>query len=297
MSRAGAGGYLGLPMPTPAPRRRWLRILLLVAVAAALFLRFGLPAVLHAAGLHPDYERRPFDLAGRRALVIATNQDQLGDTGQATGVALSELTVPYYEFRDAGLTVDVASPKGGRIPIDPQTLLWFIRAPADDRYLADPDLQARLADSLPIADLDFTTYDIVYLAGGWGAAYDLGFSDVLGEKITAANAAGRVVGGVCHGPLGLLRARGTDGGPLVRGRRVTAVTDKQVRELGIDTTPQHPETELRRAGALFESQTAMRDILATHVVVDGNLVTGQNQNSGGETAQRMLGLVAGRGDG
>lgn len=277
-------------------RRRWGRLVLAAAVGGALFARFGLPAVLHGAGLHPDYPRRTFDLRGRRALVVATNHDRLGDD-RPTGVALSELTVPYYEFRDAGLTVDVASPRGGRIPIDPQTLRWYMRAPADDRYLADPDLQARLAASLAVADLDFVAYDIVYFAGGWGAAYDLGFSDVLGEKVTAANAAGRILGGVCHGPLGLLRARGSDGGPLVRGRRLTAVTDKQVRELGIEVTPHHPETELRRAGALFEAQTAVRDVLATHVVEDGNLVTGQNQNSGGDTAQRMLALLAARVEG
>jgi putative intracellular protease/amidase len=75
---------------------------------------------------------------------------------------------------------------------------------------------------------------------------------------------------------------------------LTAVTDKQVRELGIDVTPQHPERELRRAGARFESSTAFRDFFANHVVVDGTLVTGQNQNAGTETAQKMMQIVAGR---
>jgi putative intracellular protease/amidase len=96
---------------------------------------------------------------------------------------------------------------------------------------------------------------------------------------------------VCHGPLGLLQATDVDGNPLVRGRRITAVTDTQVRQLGIEFTPLHPETELRKAGALFESETAFRDMFATHVVVDRNLVTGQNQNSGAETAHRMMDLV------
>ena len=72
---------------------------------------------------------------------------------------------------------------------------------------------------------------------------------------------------------------------------MTAVTDKQVQELGISITPQHPERELRAAGALFESETAFRDFFASHVVVDGTLVTGQNQNDGAEVAQRMMGIV------
>ncbi len=97
--------------------------------------------------------------------------------------------------------------------------------------------------------------------------------------------------GVCHGPLGLLKAEDTDGKPLVEGRRLTAVSDLQVRQLGVQITPLHPETELRKQGAVYEKKSAFRDYFATHVVVDGNLVTGQNQNSGAETAHRMMELV------
>jgi len=273
------------------PTRRRIGAALISMAVLALVVRFGLPAALHGFGLHPAFASSTHELRGRRALIVATNHGQLGDTGQATGVASSELTAPYYEFLDAGMDVDLASIRGGRIPVDPQTLLWLIRAPADDRSLDDPVLQEKLARSRAVGELDFASYDVVFLAGGWGAAYDLGFSDELGEQITAANAAGKVIGGVCHGPLGLLRARARDGRPLVEGRRLTAVTDKQVRELGIEVTPQHPETELRRAGAKFESSTAFRDFLANHVVVDGNLVTGQNQNAGTETAQRMMQLL------
>ncbi len=71
------------------------------------------------------------------------------------------------------------------------------------------------------------------------------------------------------------------------------MTDKQVRELGITSTPHHPETELRRQGARFESQEGRRDFLANHWVVDGNLVTGQNQNAGPMVAREMLKLIQG----
>ena len=78
------------------------------------------------------------------------------------------------------------------------------------------------------------------------------------------------------------------GEPLVQGRRITAVTDKQVEELNIDITPMHPERELRAAGAIFESETAFRDMFANHVVVDGRIVSGQNQNAGPEVANLMI---------
>ena len=77
---------------------------------------------------------------------------------------------------------------------------------------------------------------------------------------------------------------------------MTGVTDKQIKELRIDNTPQHPEAELRKAGAIFESNTAFLDFFATHVAVDNQerFVTGQNQNSGHETAQVMMAIIAKR---
>lgn len=253
--------------------------------------------LLQRAGLHPDdTETIDVDLTGRRALVIATNHGVL-DIGKATGVFSSELTVPYYAFLDAGMEVDVASPDGGVIPFDPQSLKPALRTEACDRFLADDDFRAKITESAAIGDLDMADYDIVYLAGGWGAAFDLGVSDEVGRQITAANEHGRVIGGVCHGPLGLLKATATDGSPLVQGRRISAVTDKQVRELGIQSTPQHPETELRALGAEFESATRFRDPLANHWVVDGNLVTGQNQNAAPMVAREMLRLAAAGSDG
>jgi arylsulfatase A-like enzyme/putative intracellular protease/amidase len=268
--------------PTAPPTRR-------VAPPARL-VRRG----LRRLGLHPDDPAaRGFDLLGKRALIVCTNRGVL-DIGRPTGVFASEMTVPYYAFLDAGMFVDLASPHGGVIPVDPQSVKAVIRTADDDRFLADDELRAKVADSPAIADVDIASYDIVFLAGGWGAAFDLGISDELGAAITAANARGAVIGGVCHGPLGLLRATAPDGRPLVEGRRVSAVTDKQVRELGIESTPQHPERELRAAGALFESRSARRDPLANHWVVDGNLVTGQNQNAGPMVAREMMQILSDR---
>jgi putative intracellular protease/amidase len=198
------------------------------------------------------------------------------------------MTAPYYVFTDGGMKVDVASVKGGAIPIDPHSFLWFVESGSDKRFRSDAEFQDKVKHSLKIDDINFADYDIVYLAGGWGAAYDLGYSEVLGRKVSEAWKAGRVVGGVCHGPLGLLKATDETGVPLVKGRHLTAVTNEQVRELGITETPMHPERELRVAGAVFESATAFRDIFANHVVQDGRLITGQNQNAGPAVAVQMM---------
>jgi len=270
---------------------------LLVILATAL------PTILHAAGLHPVYEGPSVTLPGKRALIITTSHNVLAKPGETegpeTGVMASEFTHPYYTFLDGGMSVDMASIKGGVIPIDPQTLSYPVATPEDKRYLSDSIAQAKTENSLAIADVDMSQYDIVFISGGWGAAYDLAQTPAMAKKVTEAYYGERaaVIGGVCHGVLGLVNARDTNGNLLIAGRRMTGVSDKQIKELGIEMTPLHPETELRRAGALYESQTAFRDLFATHVAVDDEqrFVTGQNQNSGLETAHRMMQVIATRG--
>jgi putative intracellular protease/amidase len=245
--------------------------------------------LLQQFGVHPrDREAVALEMIGTRALCIATNHGVL-DIGVPTGVFGSELTVPYYVFLDAGMKVDVASPAGGTIPVDPLSMKELIRTPDDDRLLGDEELRGKLMKSLGIDGLDFTSYDIIYFAGGWGAAFDLGQSELLGRKVSEAHAAGRVIGGICHGPLGLLKARTLNGELLVKGRRLTAVTDKQIHELGVELTPLHPESALRAAGALFEGRHhPARDFFANHFVADGDLITGQNQNAGPMVARLMM---------
>lgn len=257
-----------------------------------------IPKILKFFGLHPDYIGASYSLPGKKALIIATNQAELnkhGKTGgKATGAFASEITAAYYDFIDASMQVDIASIKGGKIPIEPQSLSYFLKISEDKRFLQDPELIEKVKNSKKITDIDFTAYDIIFLAGGWGAAYDLGYSDELGQKISDAYYTGNsIIGGVCHGPLGLIRAKDKDGNLLIAGRRMTAVTDKQIKQLFITATPQHPEAELRKAGALFESQSKLIDMFATHVVTDDEkrFVTGQNQNSGHETAHKMMELL------
>jgi putative intracellular protease/amidase len=266
-------------------------IVVISLVVYGVLLYLVLPRLLNLLGVHPHYKGREFNLPGKKALVIGTNHDTLGGTGKKTGVALSELSVPYYQFLDAGMEVDLGSVEGGNIPIDPQTKRWPIPTPSDRRFLKDETAMRKIENSLCIDDLDFKDYDVVFMVGGWGASYDLGYSQVLGDKTTEAYLNGAVLGSVCHGALGFLNVKDEYGKPLLEGRNATGVTDKQVRELGIDITPMHPETELRKAGARFNSNTAFNDFFADITVVDGRLVTGQNQNAGAETAQKMMMLV------
>ncbi len=277
-------------------------ILIIVGIILAVLLALVLlgPTIMQALGLHPEYDGPTYSVEGKRALIITTSHDILapvGETeGKATGVFGSELTHPYYAFLDAGMEVDVASIKGGEIPIDPQSFNYFIISDEDKRYKKDDVFQAKVKNSMKIDDVDFTAYDTIFLAGGWGAAYDLAQSDVLATKVSEAYYSEKetIIGSVCHGSLGLVNAKDKDGNLLIEGRKITGVTNKQLEALNIMVTPLHPETELKKAGVVYESSTAFNDLFATHVTVDdeGRFVTGQNQNSGMEAAIKITELLS-----
>ena len=273
-----------------------------VVAVIAIFV-IALPTIVHKLGLHPAYNGETHQLRkGMRALIVTTSHGVLNapgeTTGKPTGIAISELTHPYYSYLEAAMQIDIASIKGGQIPVDPSGLRRVSISPDDERYLNDPTLLAKVENSLLIDDVDFTQYDAIFLVGGWGAAYDLGYSEVLANKLGEAYYGPKqaLIGSVCHGALGLINIKDRDGNKLIAGRAMTGVTDKQVKELNIEITPMHPETELRKAGAIFESQTAFRDVFATHVAIDAEqrFITGQNQNSGMEAAQKMIAIMARR---
>ena len=255
----------------------------------------SLPILLTKAGLHPEYDGREFNFNNKKALIIATNHGVLNKPnktdGKPTGLFLSELSVPFFEFQNANIDVVIASINGGLIPIEPTP--WFIETKEDKLFNESYELASLLKNSLSIKNIDFTEFDIIFLAGGWGAAYDLGFSEILGEKITDAYNSGSLIGAICHGVLGLINATDKNGDLLISGRNMTGVTNKQLKELGIYFTPMHPEEELNKSGVIFKSETKFKDMFANLVIVDDEerFITGQNQNAGHEISQKIMEIL------
>lgn len=279
------------------------KILIYIAssiLAILIIFTIALPSILKSFGLHPDFESsEQYDMTGKRALIVCTSHNLLNKpgetTGDPTGVFGSEMTIPYYDFLNANMEVDVASIEGGEIPIDPQSFYYFIKEDADKRYLKDEVFQAKVQNSIPLKDVDFKEYDVVFFAGGWGAAYDMAQSELLADMVSDGYYNSDVIfGSVCHGALAFVEARDSTGAYLMKGRTVTGVTQKQLDELGIEFTPKHPEAELKKAGANFQANTKGRDFFATLTVSDEEkrFVTGQNQNSGHETAQLIMKVLS-----
>ncbi len=267
-----------------------------IIISIILLIALMLPTILKWFGYHPNYDQKEYLLSDKIALIITTSHDTLGENiedqnGAETGVYPSEMTIPYYEFLDAKMQVDLASIKGGKIPLEPIGTRYPLTSHQDKRFFSDEEAMDKLNNSLKIDDVNFLDYDIIFISGGWGAAYDIATNEILGQKITDAHAQNILIGTVCHGALGLRLAKEIDGKPLVEGKTITGATDKQIKELNIQITPYHPEEELRKQGANFVSSSRFRDFFATYVAVDDNIVSGQNQNSSGETAQKLLELL------
>lgn len=248
-----------------------------------------------------------FGIEGKRAMVITTSYGEPLQNGDKTGVCLQEAADPYYIYLDSGADVDIVSIKGGQIPYDTKPKTKNVR-----RFLDDKSAMSKLNNSTKIDDVNFDDYDLVFMAGGWGAAFDLPTSDILGQKVAKALATGKpMIASTCHGALGFVRANRTDGTPYIKGVKMTGVTDKQIEKLGIEKyTPYHPENALKELGADYQcihgTSILFGDVAATSTSVGyvyttndsgenvtSIIVTGQNQCASCVAAQRQVDFFVG----
>lgn len=225
-------------------------------------------------------------MSDRRALFILTSIDEMPGLDRPTGWYADEFATPYFAVRDAGLTVDVASIRGGAAPADPKSLgTDDDRKPAVARMLADMEASDAIAATKAIVDVNGGDYDLVFLPGGHGVTWDFKQSDALANVVGAAFQSGAIVGAVCHGPAGLLSAKDASGASILQGRRVNGFTDDEERAVELENAvPFMLETEMRACGGLFEGT----DNFQAHAVRDGNLVTGQNPASVADVAALLI---------
>lgn len=223
-----------------------------------------------------------------RILMVLTSHDQLGDTGTKTGFWLEEFAAPYYTFLDAGAIVTVASPKGGRPPIDPASEAAAALTPFTARLHEDADAQAVLDATEKLSDVAATDFDAIFYPGGHGPMWDLTNDATSIALIESFFTAGKPVAAVCHAPAVLTRVQ-VNGAPLVRGRRVAGFTNEEEAAVGHTThVPFLLEDELTRLGGAYQKVANWQP----YVVTDGQLVTGQNPASSEPAAKALLSLLA-----
>jgi putative intracellular protease/amidase len=219
-----------------------------------------------------------------KIVMVLTSHDQLGNTGRKTGFWLEEFAAPYFVFRDAGVELTLASPKGGQPPIDPKSDLPENQTGAMARFKQDSVAQQALSQTVKLADVKADDYDSIFYVGGHGPMWDLADNPVSIALIESFYNSGKPVAAVCHAPAVFHKVT-YKGAPLVKSKRVTGFTNGE--EAAVHLTHVVPflvEDELKRVGGLYEKAADWQSF----VVVDGRLITGQNPASSTAAAQALL---------
>lgn len=212
-------------------------------------------------------------------LMVLTNTAQFDS--HATGVWLEEFAVPHQIFIDAGAQVTVASPLGGVVPVDPRSL----NEESQRNFTREIDL---LKESKKLSDVPLEDVDAIFFPGGHGTMFDLPGNADVQKAIVTLYENGKVVSAVCHGPAALVDVNLSDGKALVQGKKLAAFTDSEERAVKLDGyMPFMLESKLRELGATVETAPDFQE----KVVVDGQLVTGQNPPSSAAVALAVLKAV------
>jgi putative intracellular protease/amidase len=220
-----------------------------------------------------------------KVLMVLTSHDQLGNTGRKTGFWLEELAAPYYVFKDAGAQITLASPKGGRPPLDPKSNEPNFQTDITRRFEKDAAAEDQLSKTVRLDSVKQEDFDTVFYPGGHGPMWDIAEDKNSVKLIESFLAAGKYVALVCHAPGALRHVKTPQGKPLVEGKNVTGFTNGEEEAVGLTkVVPFLVEDELMRLGAIF---TKVKD-WGVHTIVDGQLITGQNPASSGPAARVLI---------
>jgi putative intracellular protease/amidase len=222
-------------------------------------------------------------------LMVLTSHDRLGDTGKKTGFWLEEFAAPYYVFKDAGVKVTIASPRGGQPPLDPKSDEPDFQTDATRRFKNDPDAQQALANTSLLARVSPDEFDAVFYPGGHGPMWDLAQDRDSIRLIETVYAQGKPLALVCHAPGVLRDAKAPDGSALVKGKQVTGFTNGEEEAVQLTkVVPFLVEDALIQLGARYSKGPDW----APYVLTEGKLVTGQNPASSEPAARALLQLLS-----
>lgn len=237
----------------------------------------------------------------KRVALVLSNPAVSTTTGWPVGFWWSELTHPYYEFTEAGYQVELFSPQGGRCEADaisnPNDASGYSSTDLISQgFLHTPALRALVENTQPIAALRVADFDAIVVAGGQAPMFSFEHATALHQKFVEFYESGKVAAALCHGVAVLKYATLSTGEPLVKGKTVTGFAnveedfaDNAVWDYNLLPRGQHVmhwriENEMKRLGANYVQAGLWKGF----AVRDGNLVTGQQNFSGAETARLLI---------
>lgn len=229
----------------------------------------------------------------KRILMVVSNPSISTTTGWPVGFWAAELTHAYKLFTENGYDVTIASPKGGRVEID---ALSDPRDPSryskDDTislgYLNDKNFMSLLDNTTKVSDLSSNDFDAIVVVGGQGPMFTFRDETGLQNAFLEFYNKGKVSAALCHGTSLLLYLKDKDGKPLIEDKKITGFTDEEEdfadKTVGKKVMPFRIENEAKKLGAEFQKAAAF----VPFAIKYGNLITGQQQNSGAEVAKLVI---------
>ena len=222
----------------------------------------------------------------KKVLCVVTSNNVKGATGIPTGFWLSELTHPLEKFVEAGFEYALASIKGGKPPIDGESLDF--NDAINKKFWDDETFQTKLTNTIKL-DSAKADFDAIFFAGGHGVMWDFADSAAIDKITREIYERGGIVAAVCHGPAALVNVKLSDGKFLVDGKKLTSFTNNEESEVqATEIVPFLLETELKNHGAIHFAEKNW----SNHVEVDGRLVTGQNPASAASVGEEIVKLLS-----
>jgi putative intracellular protease/amidase len=245
----------------------------------------GIWLLLFAVIGFPGYSQHKTTHMSKKILIVVTSFDEVKSTGNKTGTWIEELATPYYQLTDEGYNVTIASPKGGKAPVDPKSTRPEFSTDAVKRFYNDAAAQRQLDHTVLLSEVQEKDYDAVFYPGGHGPMWDLAENALSVKLITAFYEAGKPVALVCHAPAALKNVKDKSGAPLVKGKQVAGFTNSE--EIAGQTTHEVPfmlEDMLKEKGADYVKGADWQPF----AVSAGNLITGQNPASAKLVGERLI---------
>lgn len=229
-----------------------------------------------------------------KVLMIASNPAISKQTGWPIGVWYAELTHPYWVFSEAGYTVDIVSLDGGELKFD-----GFSDPEDDSKYAAfdyislgfkkDESKMALTKNTLKLSSINPNDYKAIFVCGGQGPMYTLYKNQEIEKFVADFYVTGKPTAAICHGTCILLNTKLPNGKLLVEGKKWTgfASSEEQYADnyVGKQIQPFRIEDEARK---IKNTRFVVGAPFSAFAVKDGNLITGQQQNSGGAAAELVL---------
>ncbi|KEK23364.1 type 1 glutamine amidotransferase domain-containing protein [Bacillus gaemokensis] len=220
----------------------------------------------------------------KKMLVVLTSVEKYPNLSRATGLWLGEAVHFVKKVEEAGYEVDYVSPQGGYTPIDPHSLAMAENI--DWEWYQKKEFMNRLGSTLKPSEVNPDDYAVIYYAGGHGVIWDFPENEELQNISQNIYENGGIVSSVCHGAVGLLNIKLSNGEYLINGKKVTGFSNEEERLVELDQfVPFLTEDELLKKGAIYQKAEQPWEAYA---IEDNRLITGQNPASGGPVAELVL---------